>query len=109
MSLGRRLRELREQKGIGIRVAAERIGFSHSMLARIEAGDGWPSEERRRQLADLYGVPVIELATEEAIERGRIEVPAGVPAEEVRQAIYRLAGAARPEGHRADSPPAASA
>ncbi|MEC4020511.1 DUF5753 domain-containing protein [Streptomyces sp. H27-D2] len=45
VSLGRRLRRLRERKGLSLRQLSERVGgYSHSYLGRVELGEQLPSE-----------------------------------------------------------------
>jgi transcriptional regulator with XRE-family HTH domain len=97
MRLGTKLRELREAKGLSVRKAAAPLGVGFGTLASIESGRSFPGDELFAALATLYGVSLIELLAEEAVDRGRIEVPSGVSAEDVRAAVYRLAGQAAPE------------
>jgi transcriptional regulator with XRE-family HTH domain len=102
MALTTKLRELREAKGLSGAAVAKMIGFSPTMLSRIESGVAYPSAERIVALAEVYGVPVLELVAEEAVDRRRIEVPAGVSDDDLRAAVYRLAGQVAPEPRPVD-------
>lgn len=42
--LGRRLRRLRERKGISLRVLAEAVHYPHSYISRVERGEQLPSQ-----------------------------------------------------------------
>lgn len=54
---GRRLRELRIQRGLSQQAVADSVGtISQSLLAFYEAGRGSPSVERLLDLAKFFGV-----------------------------------------------------
>ena len=95
MPLGKKIRELREAKGISVRKAAPLLASTYGMLSAIELGRAYPGDDLFAALAAFYDVPLLELLAEEAVDRGRIEVPAGVSADDVRAAVFRLAGQAK--------------
>jgi transcriptional regulator with XRE-family HTH domain len=100
--LGGLLVQLRENKGLSVNKAAAEIGLSASVLSRFERGGAFPGDEGVAKLSAFYGVSVLELEAEEAIDRQRIDVPPGVSDEDVRAAVYRLAGQAAPETQPVD-------
>lgn len=53
--LGRRLRELREEAGLTLEVAAPALDWSTSTLSRIETGQQAPNVHGVRSMLDLYG------------------------------------------------------
>jgi len=55
--LGRRLKELREQRGLTQRGLARESGLEHNTLSRIEQGHYQPSADTIRKLADGLDVP----------------------------------------------------
>jgi transcriptional regulator with XRE-family HTH domain len=101
-NLGSRLLQLRDSKGLSVNKAAKAMGLSTSVLSRFERGVAIPGDVGLAKLAAFYGVPVLELLAEESVDRGRIEVPDGVSADDVRAAVYRLAGQAVPESAPTD-------
>ncbi|MFJ2672389.1 Scr1 family TA system antitoxin-like transcriptional regulator [Streptomyces sp. NPDC087525] len=55
LRLGRRVRRLRERKGLSIRQLSEQVGgYSHSYLGRVELGDQLPSEALVRLLDEFF-------------------------------------------------------
>ncbi|MER8070868.1 DUF5753 domain-containing protein [Streptomyces sp. NPDC094034] len=73
LRLGRRMRRLRERRGLSIRQLSEQVGgYSHSYLGRVELGDQLPSEALVRlldQFFDTDGVlaELLELAHDSLI------------------------------------------
>jgi transcriptional regulator with XRE-family HTH domain len=61
MSLGKRLRLLRQEKGLSLRRAGEATDLSVAYLSRLEADDANPTLSVLQRLATAYGVPVEEL------------------------------------------------
>lgn len=60
--LGKRLRMLREERGLGVRQLALKAGVSHSAISQIESGERpYPRYETKKKLADALGVTVEEL------------------------------------------------
>lgn len=55
LRLGRRLRRLRERKGLSLRQLSERVGgYSHSYLGRVELGEQLPSEALATTLDEFF-------------------------------------------------------
>src|SRR6266478_9109265 len=54
--LGALLRKLRNEKGLTVEQAADRLLFSMSKLSRMETGHGVATPRDVRDLCDLYGV-----------------------------------------------------
>jgi transcriptional regulator with XRE-family HTH domain len=61
ISLGQRIRELREKADLSLRGLATRIGISAPFLSDIELGRRFPSEEILAKLADALDVSPDEL------------------------------------------------
>ncbi len=82
-SFGGNLRELREKKGISLRVLAKKIGVSAAFLSDIELGRRFPSDERIEMLAAEIGVSVEDLKKFDFRDE----------AEEIRQMMFANPGA----------------
>lgn len=64
--LGKRIRTLRKAKGFdSIEAFAHALGFSWITVSRYERGKSTPDLDRLHQIADLLGVSISELVTEE--------------------------------------------
>ena len=61
MKFGRRLRQLRKVKAIGIKPLAKKVGVDHSYLSRIESGRVQPSEQVVHKLAHVLSCDEAEL------------------------------------------------
>jgi transcriptional regulator with XRE-family HTH domain len=61
ISLGQRLRELRDRADLSLRELAKRIGISSPFLSDIELGRRFPSEEILEKLAAALNVSLTEL------------------------------------------------
>jgi len=59
--IGERLRQLREDRGLSQRIAAQGLGVSPTSIMRWELGKSIPNISMRLKLAEFYGVPVSEL------------------------------------------------
>ncbi len=59
--VGRRLRQVREQRGLTLTEAADQTGISKSTLSRLENGQRRPSLELLLPLAQIYRVPLDDL------------------------------------------------
>lgn len=59
--LGKRLRQLRRQKGLTLRELAGRIGKSGSHLSRVENGQIDLSLSTLKEIADQLGRPIVHL------------------------------------------------
>ena len=57
-TIGKRLQELRDLRGVNQEVAAEACGISRIALARYETGVRVPRMDTAAQLAEYYGVTV---------------------------------------------------
>lgn len=58
MTLGIRLRKLREDRGLYIRQVADSLGVAVSTIAGYEKYDKNPNNKMLKKLADFYGVSV---------------------------------------------------
>src|SRR6516225_8151613 len=61
ISLGQRLRQLRDKADLSLRELAKRIGISSPFLSDIELGRRFPSEEILEKLAAALNVSLEEL------------------------------------------------
>ena len=61
---GKKLRELREQKGLTSEALGEMVGVSHAMIIRIELGTKDPSIKLLISIANALGVTASELIDE---------------------------------------------
>ena len=61
ISLGQRLRELRDRADLSLRELAKRIGISSPFLSDVELGRRFPSEEILEKLAAALNVSLEEL------------------------------------------------
>ncbi len=60
--LAKKIRELREKKGLSIRGLSRRIGVSPAYWGRVESGEHYlPTEERIKQVAKILGCDSDEL------------------------------------------------
>ena len=64
-----RLREIREGKGVSLRVLKKASGVAVSSLARFEAGKGDPQLSTLRRLAKALSVTVAELIGERSFKQ----------------------------------------
>ena len=56
--IGKRLRQLRNEKGLSIRELAKQIGISHNTLAAYERHDMMPSLENGYIMAEYFEMPM---------------------------------------------------
>lgn len=68
MSLGDRIREMREDQGLNQSELAERVGTSQSTISQLEKGKRNPSYRTLQSVADALGVSVSYLLGEEELE-----------------------------------------
>jgi transcriptional regulator with XRE-family HTH domain len=66
LTLGERIRELREEKDISVRELAKRIGKSAPFVSDIELGRRHPSDDVLKELADRLGTTVEDLRSHDA-------------------------------------------
>lgn len=74
VSLGFRVRQLREKKAWSLTELAERAGISRSYLAQIESGESIPTQAKILQLAEALGALPSELLGEES----KINIPSSL-------------------------------
>jgi len=60
-TVGNNIRELRMRSGLSLRTAAKRLGISTSALSKIETGVTDVNLSRLEQIAEVYGVKLIQL------------------------------------------------
>ncbi|WP_433064759.1 helix-turn-helix domain-containing protein [Dactylosporangium sp. CS-033363] len=72
--VGPRLRQIREQRGLTLTVAAEQAGISKSTLSRLENGQRRPSLELLFPLAQVYRVPLDDLVGAPEVGDPRIRI-----------------------------------
>lgn len=68
MSLGDRIREMREDQGLNQSELAERVGTSQSTISQLEKGKRNPSYRTLQNVADALAVSVSYLLGEEELE-----------------------------------------
>ena len=65
--IGRNLRSLREKRGLTQENVAEYLGISRSIISYYEIGDRTTTLAHLEKLADLFGVEVADLSSEESM------------------------------------------
>ena len=73
MDIGKRLRDLREDKGLSTGDVEVRTGMKQNEISRIEGGEGTPTLAMLEKWADALGVGLPQLF---AVEQERPETPA---------------------------------
>lgn len=74
MTLGEKLRQAREERGLTLREAEDRSGVSNGYISQIESGSvKQPSPQRLHALAQAYGIDYRELM----VMAGHVPVEAG--------------------------------
>jgi transcriptional regulator with XRE-family HTH domain len=61
LELGRKIRDLRQLRKLGVGELARRVGVSRSLISQIERGVASPSLTTLRGIAEVLGVPVAAL------------------------------------------------
>ena len=61
MNIGKRIRQLRSQRGLSQAAVERRTGLLRSYISRVEHGHTVPSPETLERLAKALGVPVGQL------------------------------------------------
>lgn len=91
--LGRRIRQLREERGLTQEKLAYECGWSKSYLSEIEAGKKLPSLSALGEFADRLGVPAFDLLIDPSagIREQLMETTRGMP----EASIAALVAAAR--------------
>lgn len=65
MSISKRIKTFREEKGLSIRQLATGSGMSHTYISSIENGKHQPSVTALNSISDALGVPLVYLLTDE--------------------------------------------
>jgi len=68
-SLGKRLRELRQERCEPLRVVAAAIEVDSSLLSKIEHGDRLPTEQQLEKLAKHFNISLEELIAQAIAEK----------------------------------------
>lgn len=66
MTLGERIRELREQTDLSLRELAREVDVTAAFMSDIELGKRYPSDDVLKRIAQKLKVPVAELAAYDA-------------------------------------------
>jgi transcriptional regulator with XRE-family HTH domain/predicted Fe-Mo cluster-binding NifX family protein len=74
--VGRKLRELRGQRGLSLRALAERSGLNINTLSLVENGKSSPSVSTLQQLALALDVPIATFFESEPVEKRVVFTPA---------------------------------
>src|SRR5664279_1817096 len=74
--VGRRLRELRNRKGLSLRALADRSGLNVNTLSLAENGKSSPSVSTLQQLALALEVPIATFFESERVEKRIVFTPA---------------------------------
>lgn len=59
--LGKKLRELRQNRNLPLRIVASAIDVDSSLLSKIEHGERLPTEQQLEKLAGYFDIPLEEL------------------------------------------------
>jgi transcriptional regulator with XRE-family HTH domain len=60
MNIGKKIRELRKEKGLTIREVAEKAGCTASFLSQLERGKTEPSIAMLKKIADVLNVNIVD-------------------------------------------------
>lgn len=71
-SIGQKIRDLRNEKGMTLGVLAEKIKVSPSLISQLERGGVNPSISLLKQIADAFLAPLSSLLGEEEVSPGEI-------------------------------------
>lgn len=92
--LGRRIRSIREKRGLSRAAAARDSGIAYPTITSIERGEVLPALYTLSALADAYGVTVAAMLGEEPlplkVENGEAMRKTISAAKDARQALDRL-------------------
>ena len=103
-TIGKRLQELREQRGLTQEGVAEACNIARISLVRYEAGTRIPRSDKVAKLARYYGVPVSyilgedapeeknDLPTEQEIDGAIIALSEGLTPDEIQRVADFVAG-----------------
>lgn len=94
MTLGHRIRQLREDSHMAQKELAARLHIANSTMSQYESGERVPSDEMKLKIADLFGVSVdYLLGRPRVVSNNAIRVPvlgsipAGIPLEAIEDII----------------------
>src|ERR1700675_2506420 len=93
LSLGRRVREAREQRGMARKVLSQSADVSERYLAQLEAGEGNASVLLLRNVARALGVPMTDLllCRDTSVERRLIgRFLEQLPEHRLEDVVFRL-------------------
>lgn len=76
MLVGRNLRDLRNRRGLSLRVLADRSGLNVNTLSLVENGKSSPSVSTLQQLAQALNVPITTFFETEQVEKRVVFTPA---------------------------------
>lgn len=79
MSLGKYIRELRDERGLSLRELAKKLGCSAPFLSDVELGRRYPSEEMLKQIGQALHVSIADLKARDV----------RAPIEEIKRATER--------------------
>ncbi len=60
-SLGEKLKEYRESKGLILRKAAALLDIDQSLISKFEKNERKPTEEQINRIAEFYNIPINEI------------------------------------------------
>lgn len=63
MTLGQKIKELRECQGMLQKDLASRLGIGDTFLSKIETGQKLPKREYLKKLSEIFDIPLIEFET----------------------------------------------
>lgn len=66
MSVGERIRNIREKKSLTQAFVAEQVGISQAMLCQIERGTKNPSLQVAKEISDVMGCSLDDLMNEKS-------------------------------------------
>lgn len=75
LNVGRRIRELRERKGLSLRGLAERCGLSSTAISQIERGENSPTVSSLHALARALEVSIVDLFRDDRKEATVLTAP----------------------------------
>lgn len=93
MSLGRRVREIRERRGMARKVLARDADVSERYLAQLEMGEGNVSVVLLRRISIALGVSIVDLLSDDVhqVERRLIRrLLEHLPQQRLQETIFRL-------------------
>jgi transcriptional regulator with XRE-family HTH domain len=68
-TFGERIRALRVEKNVPLRVVAAAVEIDSTLLSRFELGDRFPTDEQIKRFADYFQKPVDEFSAQVIADR----------------------------------------